>query len=223
MACQQKIKGFSLIELIIAMAAATILVLVGGVLLLGSNKAYSQVYDSIHDPIAQDSRVLTVTFGAMGRQSNRNDYTIYKVRSGNFIEAVPDRGESVAAGQAVEFHYWEQSFDELFSGEEGMDVTDVGTHYALFYLDGDKLYADYGRIINDLGAVQNGSRSERGLIRKVLLAQDVDVSKTPELFSHEMQGGTGSGCVNMNVTLTNDEGKTVDIKTATLLRITWPN
>lgn len=216
-------KGLSLIELIVALAAGAILILVAGVLLLGSNQAYQQVYNSLHDSIIEDSRVLTMVFGTIGRQSNRSDYSVYTVRSGHFIESTPPSGESIASGQAVEFHYWDESFTDLYDGTDGMDTNDTGTHYTLFYLSGDELYADYGRIVNGIGGVYEGGHNESGLLRRVLLASHVDTSENDELFSHELSGGTGNGCVNMNVTLTNDEGESIEVKTATLLRVTWPN
>ena len=216
-------RAFTLIEMIVAMTAAAILMLVVGSLLLGSHNAYRQVYGAIHKSIQQDCRVITVAFGSTARRSNRNDYTIYKVNDRTFTEAVPPRGKTLAAGQAVEFHYWDQSFEELFVNTDQMDTSDTGSHYTLFYLDHDKLYADYGHIINGAGGIVNNRRNEAGLIRRVLLSEYVDLSETPEIFSHEVAGGAGSGCVNLHITLTDDGGDSVQIKTASVLRVTWPN
>lgn len=218
----QRQKGFSLIELVVAMATTAILMLVAGVLMLGSNNTYHQIYASIHDPIRQDSLIITTAFCAVGRKSNRNDYKIYKIKNGSFIEAIPTFGESMAAGQAIEFHYWDRPFYEFVDEEEGMDVVDTGTNYILFYLVDDELHADYGKVVDGVGAVEYGTRKESGDVETRVLVQNVDLAKNTDLFSHEMVGGIGSGCVNLNLSLKNEEGDTMDVKTATLLRVTWP-
>ncbi len=215
-------KGFTLVELIAAMAAGAILILVMGVLLLGSQNAYRQIYASVNDPIRQDSLMITSAFGTIGRKSNRHHYNVYSVRNDVFSEAIPGVGQSVAAGQAVEFRYWQDSFEEIAQQQGTVDVDDTGTHFTLFYLSGDELHADYGKIVNGVGGVQNGLRRGGDDVETRVLVRDIDVSGGEEIFSHEWIGGAGSGCVNMHMTLKNDEGDTVEIKTATLLRVTWP-
>lgn len=215
-------KGFTLVELIAAMAAGAILILVMGVLLLGSQNAYQQIYASIHDPIRQDALVITSAFGAVGRKANRHDYTLYTVVNNAFSEATPDVGESIAVGQAVEFRYWDQSFEDMADTQGTMDIEDSGTHYVLFYLVGDELHADYGTVTEDVGGVQNGLRRTGDSVETRVLVRDIDLSENNDIFSHEWIGGVGCGCVNMHMTLENDQGDTVEVKTATLLRVTWP-
>lgn len=216
--------GLTFIELIIAMFAGTILTLVLGTLLLGSNNAYGYIYSSVNAPIRQDAIMITTLFGSIGRKSNRSHYTVYTIRNSSFIEATPENGQTVAVGQAVEFRYWDEPFYELFGqSDQTMDVSDTGTRYALFFLDGDTLYGDFGPVENGVGAIQNGRRVQTDQTETRQLVSDVDIGKGTELFSHEIVGGSGSGCVNLTMTLTNDEGESVDIKTATLLRVVWPN
>ena len=214
-------KALSLIELIMAMAMASILVLAAGTLLLGGANAYSQVYKSIHEPIQQDSRALATAFKTIGRKSNRTNYTVYEINGGSYTEAKPDYGESIAAGQAVEFRYWNKPFYELSKDMEEMDINDTGTHYVLFYLDDEAIYIDYGQVVNGVGAVKNGVR-QTGNITTYCLAENVDTTENTDIFSHEVVGGAGSGCVSMNLTLKNEKDDTVEIKTATLLRVVWP-
>ena len=214
-------EGLSLIELVIAMAMASILVLVAGILLLGSNRAYLQTYASIHDPMQQDSRALTAAFGAICRKSNRTNYTVYKMFGNSYIEAVPDSGSSIATGQAVEFRYWDKPFYELSQDMDRMDVADTGTNYALFYLSGEKLYVDYGTIVDDVGGIDGGFRKTSN-IETQCLVQQVDTSENSDIFIHEIVGGAGNGCISLNLTLINDEAKTMDIKMAALVRVVWP-
>lgn len=214
-------KAYTLIELVIAMAISSILVLASVMLLLGNNRAFNLVYASVNDPIQQDSRVITAAFGAMARKADRNDYHIYQIKQDTFIEAQPRSGESIAAGQAVEFRYWSQPFYELSGGMDTMDINDTGTHYVLFYLQDEQLYVDYGRVIAGIGAIQNGKRRTDGVLTSPL-TDHVDTSRKTEIFSHEKVGGAGNSCVCLDVTLVNDQGRTVEIKTAALLRIGWP-
>ncbi|MBC8392816.1 MAG: prepilin-type N-terminal cleavage/methylation domain-containing protein [Deltaproteobacteria bacterium] len=213
--------ALSLFELIIAMAMASILVLIAGFLLLGSNKAYSKVYASIHDPIQQDAKALTAAFGAVGRKSNRTNYTLYEVTGGSFVEAVPEVGESIATGQAVEFHYWDKPFYELSSDMSKMDIQDTGTHYALFYLKDQNLYVDYGEVVDGVGGVKNGTRQTNDAVTQCL-AENVDINKSADIFSHEIIGGAGNGGGIFSGILENDKRETIEGEMATLFRGVWP-
>ncbi len=214
-------KALSLVELILAMAMSTILVMAAGVLLLGGSNAFHQMYAATHDPLRQDAIALAAAFKSVGRKSNRTNYTVYEVTGNTFTEAQPDFGQTLAVGQAVEFRFWDAPFYELSQGMAEMDINDTGTHYALFYLKDDELWVDYGEVSDGVGAVQSSTRRTSN-IESQCLAHDVDTAANTDIFSHDIIGGAGSGCVTLNVTLENDEGKTVDVKTATLLRVAWP-
>lgn len=203
------------------MAMASVLMLAAGVLLLGGTNAYRQVYASVHDPMQQDSKALTSAFGAIGRKSNRTNYTLYETAGGYFVEAVPKSGESIAVGQAVEFRYWDEPFYQLSQNMDEMDIADTGTNYALFYLDGEKLCVDYGDVVGGVGGVKNGSRQTQNMVTQCLV-QQVDTTNNDDIFSHEVVGGAGNGCVSLNLTLVNDKGETMDVKMATLIRVVWP-
>ncbi len=216
-----KHKALSLLELIVAMGMVSILILASGVLLVGGNRSFRQVYSSIHDPIQQDSRALTSAFGAIARKSNRTNYVVYEIDDGYFIEAAPDRGETMASGQAVEFRYWDKPFYELVQGMDQMNVEDTGTQYALFYLSGDSICVDYGDVVDTVGGVHNGLRRTDNVFTQ-RLAENIDIEVNTDIFSHELVSGTGNGCVCLNVTFKNQQEKTVDVKMASLLRVVWP-
>lgn len=215
-------KALTLVELVTAMAVASILMLAAGTLLVGGQRSFTQMFKAVHDPIQQDSRALTAAFKLIGRKSNRTNYTVYKIYGSTFSEALPLDGQTFATGQAVEFRYWDEPFYETAPGMDEMDVTDTGTYYALFYLENGKIYVDYGQVVNGIGGVHNGSRRTSNIDTRCLLAHNVRVTDDAAYFSHQVIGGAGSGCVSLNLTLENEDGKTVEVKTATLLRVTWP-
>jgi len=216
-----KYKAVSLIELIIAMAMASILIMASGVLLVGGSRSFRQVYSSIHDPIQQDSKALTSGFGAIARKSNRTNYKLYEIIEGYFIEATPESGESFATGQAVEFRYWDRPFYELVEDMDQMDIEDTGTQYALFYLEGETICVDYGDVVDDVGGIQNGVRQTDNIITRCL-AQNVVINENTDIFSHELISGTGNGCVSLNLSLNSELEGTIDVKMASLLRVVWP-
>jgi hypothetical protein len=88
-------------------------------------------------------------------------------------------------------------------------------------LENDELKVDFGEVIDGVGAVLDGARTNRDVNTQVL-AHDVDLSAGAGIFSHTVIGGQGQGCVRMNLRLRDDDGQTVEIKTATLLRVIWP-
>ena len=199
----------------------SIIILAAGTLLLGNNHAFRQVYGSIHKPIQEDAKVITAAFGGIARKSNRINYTLYEITGGYFAEAVPEMGETIATGQAVEFRYWDQPFYELRQGMEKMEVSDTGSKYALFYLVDEVLYIDYGDVVNGIAGIDNGTRKTTNIVTQQL-TEKVDITSRTDIFSHEIVGGAGSGCVSLNLTLTNDDGDIKNIKMASLLRVVWP-
>lgn len=214
--------GFSLIELMVVVAIVAIPLLAVGILAAGGSRSFQQTYNSIHKPIKEDAMATMAAFGTIGRKSNRSNYKVYKISSGVYTEAVPPEGQEIAIGQAVEFRYWEQIFDPQNPADDALEVTNTGTHYALFYLDGNELKVDYGKVNSGAAAIQSSSRTTSNLIRTVVLARDVDLSAGSDLFSHNVVGGTGTGAVRLNMLLTDDDGESVEVKTSVLLRMNWP-
>jgi prepilin-type N-terminal cleavage/methylation domain-containing protein len=210
--------GFTLVELIITVVIAAIPIFAIGTLLVGAQQGWQDSYDAVHKEIQQDALATMTTFGTIGRQSNRSNYKVYRISKGLFIEATPAPGDTLATGQAVEMHYWLHPAETM--DLEVLETTNTGTHFALFYLEGDELKVDFGEVIDEVGAVYNGARTTRDVETQVL-AHHVDTSND-EIFSHTVIGGHGQGCVRMNLTLEDDDGQRVEIKTASLLRIVWP-
>ncbi len=220
----QKIRcsGFTQMELVVVMILLVIPFLAVGILLAGGNRGWQQTYENVNSVHRQDSMAVSAAFSALGRRSNRANYKVYKVANGTFSRAVPPDGQTIAAGQAVEFRYWATPFNPASAKADVMDISNTGTHYVLFYLDGKELKADYGKVSGDTGGVSSGGLRISSATRTEVLARGVDTTSNDEIFSHTVLGGVGSGAVRMNLTIQGDDGETVEVRTATFLRIMWP-
>lgn len=217
-----KIYGFTLIEMMIVVAILAIPLVAVGILAAGGSRSFRQTYNSIHKEVRQDAVAVMTAFGAVSRQSNRNNYKVYTIKNGVYAEAQPPPKQEIASGQAVEFRYWQDPFDPEHPGENALDISNTGTHYALFYLDGSELKVDYGTVDGDVAGIVGSSRSAARILRTVTLTRFVDLSKTTDLFSHSIIGGAGQGSVRLNLTLADEEGEQVEVKTSVLLRMSWP-
>lgn len=221
--------GVTLIELFVAMAISLILILVVGILLVGGQRAWQNTYDSAHKQIKEDAQAITITFGSMGRRSNRDykptdlansGYVLYKVKGGVFTPAltVTNNSPEVVFGDAVEFRYWDVGLDQTDSYKL-MDVTKPATAYALFYIDGGKLKVDYGPY--PPGAV-SAAGARNTPVTATVLAENVSAYPAGA-FSHTTVSKVGQGSVKIDVTLTDPhDGQTINVVTATLLRVIWP-
>ncbi|HPY77527.1 MAG TPA: type II secretion system protein, partial [Anaerohalosphaeraceae bacterium] len=201
-----KIHGFTLIEMMIVVAILAIPLVAVGILAAGGSRSFRQTYNSIHKEVRQDAVAVMTAFGTVSRQSNRNNYKVYTIKNGVYAEAQPPPKQEIASGQAVEFRYWQDPFDPEHPGENALDISNTGTHYALFYLDGSELKVDYGTVDGDVAGIVGSSRSAARILRTVTLTRFVDLSKTTDLFSHSIIGGAGQGSVRLNLTLADEEG-----------------
>jgi len=216
--------GFTLMELVITMLISPMLALVVGILLISGNRAWLRTFDSTQKKIKQDAQVVTITFENMTRKANRLGYTIYNVNGNTFTPAVPKTSslQEVVSGDAVEFRYWNVELDKTDSYEL-VDVTKTATVYALFYLAGNQLKVDYGPY--PPGAILGGGvRNTSGVTTKVLADNaSTDSDNNIGAFSHTTVNGVGTGCVRINITLTDPEdNETVKVMTAALVQIIWP-
>ncbi len=213
--------GLTLIELLVAMVISTILAMAVGALLVGGQRSWQQTYDEANRKIKQDAQVVMITFGSMGRKSNRLNYKLYNEAAGGYIPSTPPGGSSrqVVYGDAVEFRYWAESGPTSAL----LDVTNTGTKYAFFYIDDDnKLKVDYGPV--PPGAVLGGSGTKNTSdITTTILADNV-VPDPNGAFNHTTISKFGQGCVRINVTLQDEDNPndTVQVMTATLMRNIWP-
>jgi hypothetical protein len=219
---RKRCSGVTLVELVVTMATAAIPLLAVATLLVGAQNSWEQTYARIHKPVYEDASILTTAFTTVGRKSNRSLYYVYKISGGNFTVATPPSGSTLAEGQAVEFRFWADGFDDSATSLKVLDTTNTGTDYALFYLDGTTLKADYGKVVNGVGAVSSAKRNTANVTSTVTLAEDVDTATNSKIFSHTVISGAGQGCVRLNATLKDSDKKKVEIKTATLCRAVWP-
>jgi type II secretory pathway pseudopilin PulG len=214
--------GFTLLEVVITLAILVIPILAVTILAASGSRSFRQTYDSIHKPIQQDALALMTAFSTVGRKANRSNYTVYKLINGVYTVAQPPFNQEVAAGSAVEFRYWDNPFDPADANADILEVTNTGTHYALFYLEGRRLKVDYGTVVNNVGGISGGMRRTNSILRTVTLTESVDTSKGTDIFSHNVVGGVGMGSVRMNLVLADSDGQSVEVKTSVLLRMNWP-
>jgi hypothetical protein len=208
--------GFTLIELAVATSAALIVVLVVGTLLVSGQRSWAHAYNYAYSKPQLDALGTTITFGGIGRKSNKMDYKVYDIMDNKFVQALPVANpEEVVMGDAVEFHYWKGDLDD-----DIMKTNIKGNVYALFYLDGDRFMLDTGPYPPG-GVDAMGHRLEGDNVSTTTLAENVTNLK----FSHttrDMQGD-GKGCVRMSLTIGGVGGETPTTVTASMLmRNTWP-
>lgn len=218
------ISGFTLIEMIVAIIINMIVIFGVGMLLIGGNRSWQKCYNSANNQIKQDALATTLTFGNIGRMSNRLSYVIYKKNGDKYSPALPKtkNPEEIVSGDAVEFRYWDSGLDS--SDTEGLiDTTKLATAYAFFYVDDNKLKVDYGPYPSGAVSSSSGRRNTIGVTTNIL-AENVSISgQDAGIFSHTTVNGVGQGSVRINITLKDpDDGESVQIMTATYLRNIWP-
>ncbi|MBN2020039.1 MAG: prepilin-type N-terminal cleavage/methylation domain-containing protein [Sedimentisphaerales bacterium] len=208
--------GFTLIEIVIAMSASLVVVLCAGVLVQNGHRSWARAFNYANSKAQLDALATTITFGSMGRKSNRLDYRLYTIESGKFIPAVasPAGPDLVVKGEAVEFHYWDADLNSAF-----MNVDIKGTAYAIFYLDGKKLMLDLGPLPPG-GIDAAGNKLEGAYVTTLTLAENVQALE----FSHTTRNtdSDGKGCVRLNMTIQDpNENTPTTVTAATLMRNTW--
>lgn len=213
----------TLVELVITATIGLVLVFAIGLLVDGGNRAWLRTYEYAHGTVNEDTVTLTTTFGSIGRRANRTDYILYRMDRGIFTPVTPGpgQGESVLAGEAVEFRYWDVPLDASDS-HKIMDTDVTATAYALFYLDGDQLKVDYGPCPPGAVPAGGGQRHTTNVTTHVL-ADNVSAGPDAGPFSHTLSGGVGQGCVRLNVVLTDpSDNDTTTVTSAALMRNIWP-
>ncbi len=207
--------GFTIIELLVSIAAALMIALIVGILFQSGQRSWLNTFSAANSQIEIDALQTITTLGAMGRKSNRTDYKLYTIAAGRFYPVVPVNPEEVVVGQAVEFHYWDIELDDSL-----MDTSKKSTAYVLMYLEGNKLKADYGPCPPG-GVNASGIRIVSDAVDTVVLAENVVSIE----FSHTTKNlaGDGKGCVRMKMILNDTtDGSTTTVTGATLMRNIWP-
>jgi prepilin-type N-terminal cleavage/methylation domain-containing protein len=112
-----KRNGFTLVELIVAMALVFVMTLGAGVLLANSQKKWNALYTQVNDPASTDGFVVQRAF------------------------------ENVCRKSSSEFCYisWSEKWILLFYWEDG-STKEIPENYALIYLDGSNVRANYGKL-----------------------------------------------------------------------------
>ncbi len=210
--------AFTLIELMTTVVIATIPIAAIGLLLVSGQRRWESTYDSATKQIKLDATVITAKFGNIARKSNLLHYKLYENNGGSFAEALSSGSNAVevVAGNAVELRYWDVPFSA-----DILDVNKLATAYALFYLDADSLKVDYGSY--PPGAVSEGGGPRNTPDRTEILANNVIADPNTGAFNHTTINGVGQGCIRINFRLTDpDDGETITVKTAALIRNVWP-
>lgn len=132
-------RGFTLIELMMAMLISCVLILVVGVLLANGHRSWNRAYRSVHRQIKSDALAAMAIFNSVGRKSDSRNC---KITSLNTTEV-----DASLDAPRVEFKYWHYSRD----GRTHQKPQAAATHYAHFYFnEGDsELKVEYGTVSGD--------------------------------------------------------------------------
>jgi len=216
-----KKNGFTLIEMIVSMAAGCIVMMTVAMLIQSGYRSWNQTYRTANADSRLDSIATTTSFGTIGRKSNKNDYYAYQVAGSTFTAPPvnPLDSDEILTGQAIEFRYWGSDLVDAM-----LTPTSVADRYALFYLDSGQLKLDLGTSTGGPtgGAIDAAGHRVNGAgINTVILANHV----TSVEFSHTKKtpAGAGLGCVRMRLEINdpNDRNPKTVIA-ATYLRNVWP-
>ncbi|NLW84070.1 MAG: type II secretion system protein [Phycisphaerae bacterium] len=215
-------RGFTLIEVTVVIAIAAIPLLAFGILMSGSARAWNRIYGDLQSDARVDAYVVMASLQQFGRRSNLLRYDIYRITGSTFSKATPPSNQLYAVGQALEIWYWDGQFDPADPDAEILELDNTGTHYALYYLDGRQLKVDFGRVVNGVGGVRNNARHTANLAETRVLSENVNIQRNINIFNHAVSAGRGSGCINTDLILTDNNGITVEVKFSTLIRLAWP-
>lgn len=211
----------TLVELMAACAIAVMVVASAATLLVASQRQWIHTYNDANKGINFDATQIMISFGSVGRKSNKSDYVVYKLVNGSYVKAPAPTGDpfGTIAGDAIEFRYWDKPLSA-----DLVDPKKTATAYAFFYLDGTDLKVDEGPYdsTTKIGGVDaSGRRMTGSNINTRTLAENV----TQLVFNHVSQDkdGNGNGCVRLEAVLTDPcDRSTVTVKAATLMRNVWP-
>jgi prepilin-type N-terminal cleavage/methylation domain-containing protein len=214
-----KKNGFTLIEIIVAMAAGLIVTLTVAMLVQSGYRSWNQAYNTANAGSRLDSIATTTSFGTYGRKSNKNDYYVYRVAGATFTAPPvnPLDPDEILTGQAVEFRYWGTDLED-----DMLTPTSVADQYALFYLDNGQLKLDLGTSTGGpTGGAINAAGHRVAPVSTTTLAKHV----TSVTFSHTKKtpAGGGLGCVRMRLEINDPaDHKSKTLIAATYIRNVWP-
>lgn len=214
--------GFTLIEVIITLAASSIVMLVAALLIQSGYRSWNASYNNANGELREGAIEAMTSIGSIGRKANRVDYYVYTVSSSKYTRAVPvSNPEEVVNGDAVELRYWKLPLKAGY-----MDPTLTATAYAFYYVDSNQLKVDVyvppsSTPSQAPRAIDSGGNRNTSNITTTVLAKNVIYMK----FSHTTKtlAGDGNGCIRMKL-ITKDP-KSTETKTtlvASMMRNIWP-
>ncbi len=212
----QRADGLTLIELVMAIAAVSIVMLTAALLAQSGYRGWNKAFNDANCETRLGALDVMTALGAIGRKSNKINYRLYTVNSGVYQTAVPSASpDEIVTGQAVEFRYWDTELDA-----DIMDPDISATAYALFYLDGDRFKVDYGPY--PPGGVD-------GTLHRITSSDVITVTLAKEIYSVEFShnaknmSGDGRGCIRMKlVSIDPSDNSVKTTLAATLMRNVWP-
>jgi prepilin-type N-terminal cleavage/methylation domain-containing protein len=217
-----KKNGFTLIEIIIAMAMGFIVMMTVAMLVQSGYQSWTLAYNTANTDSRLDSIRTITAFGSLGRISNKKDYYVYQVTGTTFTRKVPVASpEENLTGQAVEFRYWSTDLTD-----DMLTPTSSADRYALFYLDNGRLMLDKGTSVEGSptgGAIDAaGHRATGAGVATTVLADNVASVE----FTHTTinMTGDGNGCVRMKLVIngsTNNPARPTETKICTFLAATY--
>jgi len=220
---RRRLKGYTLVEVVVAMLLSTMLAAGVGVLMVTGTRTWHRTYNWAYKDNRQAAQTVLITFSNIARKTNRSDYVLYTELRGLYIPVLAaDDDTDIVVGDAVEFRYWDQPFDTADSANL-MDRDKKSTAYAFFYIDSGALKVDYGSVPPGAVPLGGGARNTTNISTRIL-AENVTADPDSGPFSHTTVGNVGQGCVRINIAIADpdDEDNTVTVKTATLTRNIWP-
>lgn len=110
-------EGFSLIELMMAMAAASVLILAIGVFMGNGQQNWNRLFTRVHGNTTVDGYAVHGAFDAICRKSSLRKYVIDD------------------AGERLELYYWNKG-----------SASSIPENYAQFYRSGESLYVEHGKL-----------------------------------------------------------------------------
>jgi prepilin-type N-terminal cleavage/methylation domain-containing protein len=209
-------KGFTLIELVMAIVIASVVMMAVALLVYSGQKSWLRAFNTTNSEARLGSLDSMVALGAMGRKSNKVDYRLYKLVSGQYQRATPiSNPEEPVIGDAIEFRYWDTELDA-----DLMNPATTATAYAIFYLECGELKMSFGDYppggITEAGYIRTG-----GDVTTVTLTENVSSVE----FGHTTRNmaGDGKGCIRMKLIIIDPiDGSAKTTLAATLMRNVWP-
>jgi len=193
---QRRRKATTLIELMTTIVISIIPISAIGVLLIGGQKSWNNTYNSVNSPIESDSYKAAAVFERLARKSQRGDCMLYST-----VEVAQS---SQICGKAVELKYWIEEKVKQGRSRNAAYIISKRPEYAYIYLDETQLKVDYISDSHSSGKAPKGT---------VVIAEDV----SNVVFSRTNINNLPQGCIRMELTLTNDDGKSVTVVAAALM------